>query len=124
MLFFKHLQLYTWGVTSPSHLLVTFLVFDCTETGEDGRVWDAQGVFPVRFGGARWNHGEMLDVQIWAKLSEVTSCYLGVSSLGIGRVQTLERRFKPGWSGGIDVVETLDPGEKTRIPVFGIQWYV
>ena len=37
-------------------------------------------------------HGEMLDVQIWAKLSEVTSCYLGVSSLGIGRVQTLERQ--------------------------------
>lgn len=36
----------------PNLLLVTFLVFDCTETGEDGRVWDAQGVFSseIRWG--------------------------------------------------------------------------
>ena len=35
----------------PNLLLVTFLVFDCTETGEDGRVWDAQGEPPVRWWG-------------------------------------------------------------------------
>lgn len=115
MLFFcKHVQLYTWGVTSPQsspcHL-------PCIWLHRNGWRWTCLGCPGGTSSEIRWG-----PVKSWRNvgLSEVTSCYLGVSSLGIGRVQTLERQQAgvKWWNWWCRVA--LDPGEKTRIPG---KWY-